>query len=978
MSNSLSVSQIKHQEFNHTSLLHELLTNLTFVQQLRSMGYLTTVFKGYDVIRDVFFCKERLLVETEWECPYEFELSFSSFAEYMDYIHDIQSLSQNACYYQCTKARCEIEKFPSCTQTIIESLLVECAFVPSIDYQMEDILTIYEEAQRKEAALQNSVRKELAEWIDIFIATLEDEKKFTKILLEYLQYVNTTYFVRASLCLSYVFQQICPHDKQNKIPKILFDLTERGFVRVYDIENIIPFYSQDVLLGLYKDDPSYCEATLKKHKRNFSRDVQAFHESSCSEIDYFRYDETTTLFACSERYSYKQKYAWTRTVCFLSLEDMETYAHKNLCDTIVCPVACQKQPIYEVTLRKEYEKESIEGGLFCVTQSLFEGDNCVYENTFKTPYLFDLIYYLNRDLSGMNLVLCDGLDNVQHLSNINLDGVRMQSKHAQKFSVPVQPHTFSTQIAENPCILNNELAVVEQEYVEPYKDFDQEIKIKYISDLHLVHKILYSKCVSMEDIIYLFTQISIEIAPSFNDILIIAGDTSSDWGLFKLFTRILNKYNRGHVIFVPGNHELWSIQNKNQIDSFFENCQEWFEKFNCQHLLQNNLLYLDEYFKMNNIPEDVLRGDDVAVIGNQLKTARCVFFGGLAFAGVNDKYNADAGLYQDVITRQEEIEYSQKFSDLYHKILPVLQQHSSIVATHMPLNDWDTSFYCENIFYISGHTHRNYFYDDGAIKIYADNQVGYKNKKIAAKYFYVNPVYDFLQDVPDGIHEITQDDYIKFMRGRNIHMVFSRDIYKLYALKKMCYYCFIHENKKGILSILNGGQLKHIANKTVISIYNNMDSMIARINDPLTQYSNLQGQVSRAIQNLGGSGTIHGCIVDINFFCHLFVRPDGRIVPYYANNMTHKIVFPSLQALLKDCAPSLHDKYIKLLAGEQGNVLAMTQQTMEPVLYLETDIYRISREIKKMQRLTAGILSYWDDDMLAQQSPLTLPPITIG
>ena len=215
------------------------------------------------------------------------------------------------------------------------------------------------------------------------------------------------------------------------------------------------------------------------------------------------------------------------------------------------------------------------------------------------------------------------------------------------------------------------------------------------------------------------------------------------------------------------------------------------------------------------------------------------------------------------------------------------------------------------------------------------------------------------------------------MRGRNIHMTFSRDINKLYVIKKIGYYCFLHENQKGTLSILNGGSLKHISEKTAQSVYDKMDLMIAHINGPLTQYSNLQKQVSIAIQNMGGDGTIHGCIVDIDFYSHLFVLPNGQIIPYYAYDMVRKIVFPSLPQLLQKHAPALHANYLKMIEGAQDSMLPIKQQSTQPVLCLETDIYRVSREIKKMQRLTAGVLSYWDDNMLTQQSSPALPPIII-
>ena len=908
--------------------------------------------------------------------PYEFELLFTTFVDYMNYVCDTKLLTDNACYYQCSEGRCAIETFPEDIRSIIVNMLNVCAFIPSIDYQIVNIRDEYIKTQQEQNETHIIIQKELTKWVDAFLSVIDNQKKLQKCFLKYLKsnpLGDSAFKLREYL--GYIFQQICPLDKQNNIPLVLFNMIEKEVFSIRDAYYIIPFYPRELLIQLYKDNPSYSKASLQKHKREFTRAVNSFNESELPVSENFCYDSDLSLFTCSQSFYFQQKFSWRRIRYFLTLEEMEGFANVDLHGIVGC-ANIQDEEMYEVEIRKEYQKDCFGDGDFVVTQRLYDDAECIHEHIFETKYLFDLIYYLNFDLSDIDLILCDGLDNVKDFMDITLTNASMQSRHALKFGLTVQQHPFLNKTIEIAQILNNEMVIAEPEHIEPYNEYTRTFKIKYISDLHLIHRIAESNCISIEDIIYLFTQISKEIAPAPNEILIIAGDTSSDFELLKLFTEVLNEHRYGYVIFVLGNHELWYLQDK-QTDNLFEDYQEWFDQFYNLFLLQNNLLYLDSNYEMQNIPEEDLQECDITTIDAKLKTARCVFFGGLAFAGNNEEYNADVGLYQNVVTRQEERRYSHQFSNLYHKLLPILQRHSSIVATHMPLNDWDTSFYDDNIFYISGHTHRNYFYDDGVIKIYADNQIGYKNKKIAAKYFYLNPVYDFFQDLPDGIHEISREDYTQFMRGRNIHMTFSRDINKLYVIKKIGYYCFLHENQKGTLSILNGGSLKHISEKTAQSVYDKMDLMIAHINGPLTQYSNLQKQVSIAIQNMGGDGTIHGCIVDIDFYSHLFVLPNGQIIPYYAYDMVRKIVFPSLPQLLQKHAPALHANYLKMIEGAQDSMLPIKQQSTQPVLCLETDIYRVSREIKKMQRPTAGVLSYWDDNMLTQQTSPALPPIII-
>lgn len=72
----------------------------------------------------------------------------------------------------------------------------------------------------------------------------------------------------------------------------------------------------------------------------------------------------------------------------------------------------------------------------------------------------------------------------------------------------------------------------------------------------------------------------------------------------------------------------------------------------------------------------------------------------------------------------------------------------------------------DNFVYVSGHTHRNMFFDDGVKRIYADNQIGYRNESPHLKSFLMDGEYDYFEDYEDGIYEITSQEYQDFSRGK--------------------------------------------------------------------------------------------------------------------------------------------------------------------------------------------------------------------
>ena len=55
-----------------------------------------------------------------------------------------------------------------------------------------------------------------------------------------------------------------------------------------------------------------------------------------------------------------------------------------------------------------------------------------------------------------------------------------------------------------------------------------------------------------------------------------------------------------------------------------------------------------------------------------------------------------------------------------------------------------------------------YFLTDGVKRIYADNQIGYRNESPHLKNFLMDGEYDYFGNYEDGIYEITSQEYQDF------------------------------------------------------------------------------------------------------------------------------------------------------------------------------------------------------------------------
>ena len=605
-----------------------------------------------------------------------------------------------------------------------------------------------------------------------------------------------------------------------------------------------------------------------------------------------------------------------------------------------------------------------------------ENKEIVKQYVHRFSYFFDFVAFLKGDLSGADLLFCTGMKNLSNINGINLRDVKMTSDLCEQFNVQYKSYDYDEKlIGEFPAVKKNEeeTALILQSSREMVS-YDSSMflwnsnRISYISDLHLMHRIKNAGCKSKEDVIYIIKKIIDDILFESTSLTLIGGDVSSEFSIFELFVKMLRKSvgsRRRDFVFVLGNHELWNFPGLS-VDEIVDKYRTVLKE-NGMYLLHNDLFYRNEFDDMGIIRYDeLIQSDNQAILG-KLRCTRLVVLGGLGFSGYNKEFNANNGVYRVTVDRNTEIQESTKFEQLYDKLIDVLVKKNTVIFTHTPKKDWcaDENYHGDFV-YVSGHTHRNMFFDDGVKRIYADNQIGYRNESPHLKSFLMDGEYDYFGDYEDGIYEITSQEYQDFSRGKNISMTFNRQVNILYMLKKNGYYCFIHKTKTGSLSMLNGGALKKLDASDVNYYYDNMDSMIAYIETPLRKYTAYQESIAEEIRKIGGRGWIHGCIIDIDYYNHVYVNPvDMTVRSYWASDIINKLVYPTVPALLKAECPELYANYLKLIEGEKSNPLTVKQTKNEiallPQEYLETDIYKASREIKKMQKLNSNILTTWYD-----------------
>lgn len=975
------IEAIKNGEVrDYEDLPDEVRKNPAYIYWERKKRIRKTESRGYDVISKKFYAKEivRFKVNARVIC-FDETLIFDTFAAFYAYLRG--KIYERSCYYQYVFSDEEIE---------IYKLKLD-----KIDSMKPRTFTIDEWLERAEAERR-------ARYDETELRMMQVRETIRQFCqngdLPGLKEVARSYHYgpKGNVPEDFFFWQFvrgCPEARE----KILANV--QTFRILIDEGVLCILYGTKDVLEAYASLPEQTSTIAKKMNRikDIERELQ---RGRYKKFNRKYFDENTHCYCVSEIiwFECKRVVAPRRIelrLFFDSFEEFCEYIGDDLSDCDLSkalnlqfdldgfrynentriPTGMAKLPI-SVTVEKKYGEDSCGKPTFFATAMKKDARGLLIDKEeFSFEYFSDFCCFLKNDLSGADLLLCDGLENLIDISNIDFAGAKISSSVCEKIGLP---------LSGRKCVFladaSDALKPAEEMALEPQKTpmlLTGEIPVFYISDLHLEHRLLNAECVSENDceleilkIVDTFKK-DLEFYEPLTCLvdlgspwLLIGGDLASTPWLFRLFLKRLKEKVRAHIVVCLGNHELWGFPGKTVDEIVFE-----YESI-CEQegvlLLHNELLVAKSDDNIFKIPLRELLTLPSEQLKEKAENGRLFIYGGLGFAGENQVYNANSGLYRGVVSREDEILQSNLIDAGYQKVIECFREDNLALFTHMPLRDWSsTPNHKEGIVYVSGHDHHNRFYDDGDIRMYADNQVGYKNLQPHLKCFCLNGERDCFRHYEDGIHLITADEYREFYNGKNQHIVFNRPINRLYMLKKKGYYCFIHENSKGALTILNGGQSVFLRKRGIPYYYENMDRMIAFVEEPLSKYQTQQREIAEAVKAIGGSGHIHGAIIDIDYFNHIFLNPnDMKKTAYFAWDIIEKYVYSSVPALLEAQCPKLFANYSNLLSEDKTQVQSIAPRgrknlRKQPVGYYDTDIYKASRTLRKMQKLNLKVLTVW-------------------
>lgn len=278
----------------------------------------------------------------------------------------------------------------------------------------------------------------------------------------------------------------------------------------------------------------------------------------------------------------------------------------------------------------------------------------------------------------------------------------------------------------------------------------------------------------------------------------------------------------------------------------------------------------------------------------------------------------------------------------------------------------------------------------------------------------------------DGIYDITIDDYWTYCRnlyGGNRPKYSDIDTIKL--LKNSSFFMFVATSKKGELKLMQKGKRRNldkpleyyynylpIYGNAVLNIFFDYWSALYKISEFIRSINfdeqDLKNYCRYWIKDKTKSekvfkelqfrkmtshdfyGSVHGCIVDIDFNNHIFVNPnDGSIIPYFSTSKDEMPrIYESLEDLIAKRRPEMFPSFLRsideygdrevafLLSGEyeKGLPAKITDEAIisvnnycddEDEIVAKKIMYSYSRKIEELQAVyNHHFVQVWYDDFL--------------
>ncbi len=237
---------------------------------------------------------------------------------------------------------------------------------------------------------------------------------------------------------------------------------------------------------------------------------------------------------------------------------------------------------------------------------------------------------------------------------------------------------------------------------------------------------------------------------------------------------------------------------------------------------------------------------------------------------------------------------------------------------------------------------------------------------------------ELLKNYPVGISKISGEIYNSTICPSKFALQYTN----MYVLRSsLNIFMFIAEKANKELVLFYGGNRKKLSETDINYYYNNLDLYYYAISILNNQWNSVLKPISDYFKSLGGSGNIHGRIVDFDYYSHVKIDPyEKMIIPYSAESVQERTIYSTLNNFLEslnidkskllDTKNNFYEKTLTnttLTIFKENEIKGLTvplfeKQDSNSLFDTSSNFYKDNKNILDCQKTFKNkIISIWDD-----------------
>lgn len=454
--NDKLILQCLNNEIEFDNLDKELKYKILVYIQKNELGLKFFKNKWFDILTRKFYVNE-YKCDLEYECEYNDKISFDSFEEFFKYSKG--DIYDNTCFYGYKFSDDEIKKYNINISKLNFTSFTEDNILKN-KLQMDDFYKEIKNQQIIIANLQNFINE--CNTIKTTKLYIEKQDEFKNKFIQCFDNFFDNFTNR-------LFNSLILQKHKNLLKKLINKFTSEELLSTFNFGELL------ILNGIDGAN-AYIKAleNAKKYKYDNNQKVILYKEilkqykkGEFKTSTFKGFNKYRQLYFIQISYYFKNNNEIFYTNYYTSFDAFIKAANFDLGSANLLFAPTEKEKLKEYKFDKNtkfpFEKEKLKyivfkefknDKFFIIEKYINEDNETIFSKTHEFECFFDFVSFLNGDLKNSNLLLCNGIENIKGLSDLNLDDIKVRSSVKKELGLKIIKSKNLEQYAESEAVLS--------------------------------------------------------------------------------------------------------------------------------------------------------------------------------------------------------------------------------------------------------------------------------------------------------------------------------------------------------------------------------------------------------------------------------------------------------------------------------------------------------------------------------------------